>query len=68
MLQNVRDGLVDPQLIFRAHEAYFLRSGYVNSQSTSIWSDEKYPCLSPGFITSEELKVLFYFARIPSTL
>jgi hypothetical protein len=40
MLKNVHDGLVDPQLLFITDEAYFHLSGYVNSQSTRIWSDE----------------------------
>jgi hypothetical protein len=40
MLKNVHDGLVDPQLLFIADEAYFHLSGYVNSQNTRIWSGE----------------------------
>jgi hypothetical protein len=40
MLKNMHDGLVDPQLLFITDEAYFHLSGYVNSQSTRIWSDD----------------------------
>jgi hypothetical protein len=41
MLQNVHEGLVDPQLLFKTDGAYFHLSGYVNSQNMQIWSDEK---------------------------
>jgi hypothetical protein len=39
MLQNVRYGLADPQLLFISDEAYFHFS-CVSSQTTWIWSDK----------------------------
>jgi hypothetical protein len=36
MMENVHDGLVDPQLLFITDEVNFHLSGYVNSQNTQI--------------------------------
>jgi hypothetical protein len=47
MLQNVHDWLIDLQLLFITDEAYFHWSGYVNSQNTWIWSDEKPHAVHP---------------------
>jgi hypothetical protein len=40
MLQNVHNGLVEPQMLFITDEAYFHLSCYVNSQNIQIWTDE----------------------------
>jgi hypothetical protein len=36
LLQNVYDGLVDPQLLFTTDEAWFYVSGHVNMQNVRI--------------------------------
>jgi hypothetical protein len=40
LLQNVHDGLMDPQLLFITDEAWFYISGRVNMQNVRIWSNE----------------------------
>jgi hypothetical protein len=36
LLQNVRDGIVDPQLLFMTDEAWFHVSGRVNAQNVRL--------------------------------
>jgi hypothetical protein len=36
LLQNVDDGIVDPQLLFMTYEAWFHVSGRVNAQNVRI--------------------------------
>lgn len=40
MMENMLDGLVDPQLLFINGEGYFHITGYVYSQTTRMWSAE----------------------------
>jgi hypothetical protein len=39
LLQNVHDGIMDPQLLFMTDEAWLHVSGRVNAQNVRIWSD-----------------------------
>jgi hypothetical protein len=40
LLQNVHDGIVDPQLVFMTDEAWFHVSDHVSAQNIRIWSGE----------------------------
>jgi hypothetical protein len=57
LLQNVHDGIVDPQLLFMTDEAWFYVSGLVNVQNVRIWSDDNPHAIHQVPLLSEKMGV-----------
>ena len=57
LLQNVHDGIVDPQLLFMTDEAWFHVGGHVNAQNVRIWSNENPHAIQQVPLHSEKVGV-----------
>ncbi|PNF37420.1 hypothetical protein B7P43_G16027 [Cryptotermes secundus] len=59
LLQNVHDGIVDPQLLFMTDEAWFHVGGHVNAQNVRIWSNENPHAIQQVPLHSEKNWLLY---------
>jgi hypothetical protein len=57
LLQNVHDGIADPQLLFLSDEAWFHVGGHVNAQNVRIWSNENPHAIHQVPLHSEKVGV-----------
>jgi hypothetical protein len=57
LLQNVHDGILDPQLLFMTNEAWFHVCGHVNAQNVRICSDDNPHAIHQVPLRSEKVGV-----------
>jgi hypothetical protein len=57
LLQNVHDGIVDPQVLIMTDEAWLHLSGHANAQNVRIWSDENPHAIQQMPLQSEKVGV-----------